>query len=234
MGWYKVSPLISKHKELNRVAKENKTKVNKVLGSVKKKYVKWIEARTFSELGDIIGTDKIKQLLNVGVDVWKAAYKKECKNNCEQPKELDELQEGIVFERHFKAIDSNNLSSSIKSENGKFFGNISFITFNPIVKDQTYSGEKSEHSLTSKSCFNTKKNYANDALAICEAAFRPGIHFVPVKSFEQQDIKALRCVRTRLVQNRTGTVNQIRSLAAEYGVTFPLGRGSYMVNYKVF
>jgi len=69
-----------------------------------------------------------------------------------------------------------------------------------------------------------QKNDANDALAICEAAFRPGIHYVPVKSIEQQDIKALRCVRTRLVQNRTATVNQIRSLAAEYGVTFPLGR----------
>ena len=69
-----------------------------------------------------------------------------------------------------------------------------------------------------------QKNDANDALAICEAAFRPGIHFVPVKSIEQQDIKSLRCVRTRLVLNRTATVNQIRSLAGEYGVTFPIGR----------
>lgn len=31
-------------------------------------------------------------------------------------------------------------------------------------------------------------------------------------------------MRTRLVQNRTATVNPIRSLAAEYGVTFPIGR----------
>lgn len=61
-------------------------------------------------------------------------------------------------------------------------------------------------------------------LLLCEVAFRPGIHFVPVKSIEQQYVKSLRCVRTRLVQNRTATVNQIRSLAAEYGVTFPLGK----------
>lgn len=69
-----------------------------------------------------------------------------------------------------------------------------------------------------------QKNDANDALAICEAAFRPNLHYVPVKSIEQQDIKSLRCVRTRTVQNRTATVNQIRSLSAEYGVTFPIGR----------
>lgn len=69
-----------------------------------------------------------------------------------------------------------------------------------------------------------QKNDANDALAICEAAFRPNIHMVPVKTVEQQDIKALRCVRSRLVQNRTAMVNQIRSLASESGLIFSVGR----------
>ena len=69
-----------------------------------------------------------------------------------------------------------------------------------------------------------QKNDSNDALAICEAAFRPGIFFVPIKSVEQQDIKSLRCVRSRLIKNRTVTSNQIRSLAGEYGITFPVGR----------
>jgi len=64
-----------------------------------------------------------------------------------------------------------------------------------------------------------QKNDTNDALAIFEAAFRPNIHMVPVKTFAQQDIKALRCVRSRLVQNRTAMVNQIRSLASESGIT---------------
>lgn len=58
---------------------------------------------------------------------------------------------------------------------------------------------------------------------ICEAAFRLGIYPVPVKSIEQQDIKALRCVRSRLVEQRTATANQIRSLSAEYGVIFLAG-----------
>lgn len=66
-------------------------------------------------------------------------------------------------------------------------------------------------------------NDANDALAIFEAAFRLGIHPVPVKSIEQQDIKSLRCVRSRLVEQRTATANQVRCLAAEYGVSFPVG-----------
>lgn len=68
-----------------------------------------------------------------------------------------------------------------------------------------------------------QKNDANDALAICEAAFRPHIHAVPIKTQEQRDIKALRTVRNTLVARRTATVNQVRALASEYGVVFPKG-----------
>ncbi|HAS6163784.1 TPA: IS110 family transposase [Vibrio vulnificus] len=66
-----------------------------------------------------------------------------------------------------------------------------------------------------------QKNDANDARAICEAFSRPDIHFVPVKSVEQQDLKALRSVRKRLVEQRTALANQIRGLVAEYGIIFP-------------
>ena len=45
-----------------------------------------------------------------------------------------------------------------------------------------------------------QKNDANDALAICETAFRPGIHFVGVKTIEQQDIKALHCALQFMVE----------------------------------
>lgn len=41
-----------------------------------------------------------------------------------------------------------------------------------------------------KAFVRSQKNDANDALAICETALRPGIHFVSVKTTEQQDIKA--------------------------------------------
>ncbi|WP_411369760.1 IS110 family transposase [Citrobacter braakii] len=45
-----------------------------------------------------------------------------------------------------------------------------------------------------------QKNGANDALAICETALRPGIHFVAIKTVEQQDIKALRSARQLVVE----------------------------------
>ena len=67
------------------------------------------------------------------------------------------------------------------------------------------------------------KSDARDALAICEAAQRPGIHLVPIKSIEQQDIQLLHRLRQRQVQHSTALANQIRSLGREYGVIFPTG-----------
>lgn len=65
------------------------------------------------------------------------------------------------------------------------------------------------------------KSDAKDALAICEAAQRPQLHTVPIKSVEQQDLQLLHRVRSRYVQMRTMLANQIRSIAQEYGVFFP-------------
>ena len=67
----------------------------------------------------------------------------------------------------------------------------------------------------------SNKNDANDAEAICEAVSRPHMRFVPAKSVEQQDIQSLHRVRSRLVSSRTGLVNQIRGLLAEYGIVLP-------------
>jgi len=62
------------------------------------------------------------------------------------------------------------------------------------------------------------KNDLNDAEAICDAASRPAIHSVAVKSAEQQAIQSLHRTRERLVHERTAKANQIRSLVAEEGV----------------
>lgn len=62
------------------------------------------------------------------------------------------------------------------------------------------------------------KNDYNDAEAIAEAAQRPTMRFVPVKSTAQQDIQNLHRQRERLKKERTALVNQIRGLLAEYGV----------------
>ena len=67
------------------------------------------------------------------------------------------------------------------------------------------------------------KNDAIDAEAIFEAASRPTMRFVPVKTITQQDLQALHRVRERLVCQRTALINQARGLLAEYGIVLPKG-----------
>lgn len=64
----------------------------------------------------------------------------------------------------------------------------------------------------------SNKNDANDAEAICEAAGRPNMRFVPIKTIEQQDMQAVHRIRSELVKQRTAKANQIRGLLAEYGI----------------
>ena len=62
------------------------------------------------------------------------------------------------------------------------------------------------------------KNDRTDAEAICEAAGRPGMHFVPVKSVTQQAQGMVLKVRETLVGQRTQLTNTLRGHAAEFGV----------------
>jgi error-prone DNA polymerase len=62
-----------------------------------------------------------------------------------------------------------------------------------------------------------KKNDAADAAAICEAAARPDVKCVPVKTVEQQGILALHTARSLLVKQQTMLANAIRGLATEFG-----------------
>jgi len=62
------------------------------------------------------------------------------------------------------------------------------------------------------------KNDANDAEAICEAASRPTMRFVALKTPDQQAGQALHRVRSRLVRARTALVNEVRGLLGEFGI----------------
>lgn len=62
------------------------------------------------------------------------------------------------------------------------------------------------------------KNDAIDAAAIAEAAVRPSMRFVPVKSTEHTDVQAIHRVRERLVTGRTALVNEMRGLLFEQGI----------------
>lgn len=70
----------------------------------------------------------------------------------------------------------------------------------------------------------SNKNDAADAEAIAEAAQRPTMRFVPIKSAEQQDIQSIHRMRSQAVEQRTAQVNPIRGLLAEYGLIIPQGR----------
>ena len=64
------------------------------------------------------------------------------------------------------------------------------------------------------------KNDANDAAAVCEAAGRPQMLFVPVKSIEQQSMLCVHRLREGFKAERTACINRIRGLLAEFGLVF--------------
>jgi transposase len=64
------------------------------------------------------------------------------------------------------------------------------------------------------------KNDMTDAAAICEAASRPTMRYVPIKSCEQQGVMALHRVREGLKQERTACINRMRGVLSEFGLVF--------------
>src|SRR5579863_9223700 len=60
-----------------------------------------------------------------------------------------------------------------------------------------------------------QKNDDRDAEAIAEAASRPTMRFVDLKSEEQLDLQTLHRVRSRLVAERTSLINQARAILLE-------------------
>ena len=68
-----------------------------------------------------------------------------------------------------------------------------------------------------------QKNDAIDAEAICEAAQRPSMRFVAVKSEEQQAAGLVFRTRDLLVRQRTQLINAVRGHLTEYGWIAPKG-----------
>jgi transposase len=69
------------------------------------------------------------------------------------------------------------------------------------------------------------KNDRNDAEAICEAAGRPGMHFVLAKTEDQQAQGMVLKVRATLVEQRTQLINALRGHAAKFGLVAAKGTG---------
>ena len=70
----------------------------------------------------------------------------------------------------------------------------------------------------------SRKNDYVDAEAIPEAVQRPTMRFVPIKTEDQLDLQALHRVRDRLVDRRTGVINQLRAFLLERGMVIRTGR----------
>jgi len=70
----------------------------------------------------------------------------------------------------------------------------------------------------------SQKNDDRDAEAIAEAATRPTMRFVELKSEEQLDMQTLHRARDRLVGERTALINQLRAILLERGTTVAKGR----------
>jgi transposase len=66
----------------------------------------------------------------------------------------------------------------------------------------------------------TGKNDMTDAAVVCEAASRPTMRFVPIKSAEQQAVMALHRVREGFKEERTACINRIRGVLAEFDLVF--------------
>ncbi len=62
-----------------------------------------------------------------------------------------------------------------------------------------------------------QKNDAADAEAICEAAQRPSMRFVPVKSADTQGAASVFRVRELLIRQRTPAINGLRGHLGEFG-----------------
>lgn len=70
----------------------------------------------------------------------------------------------------------------------------------------------------------SQKNDDRDAEAIAEAATRPTMRFVQLKSEQQLDMQTLHRARDRLVGERTALINQLRAVLLERGITVAQGR----------
>jgi transposase len=81
------------------------------------------------------------------------------------------------------------------------------------------------------------KNDAADAEGIVEAASRPTMRWIPVKTVEQQELGHLHSARERMVKHRTALVNEIKSFMHEHGILLTCSAkklyGEYLAKLEV-
>lgn len=93
---------------------------------------------------------------------------------------------------------------------------------------RTFEGQGHEVRLMSpeyvQPYVKAQKTDDRDAEAIAEAATRPTMRFVSLKTEAQLDLQSLHRARERLVLARTALINQLRAVLLERGLVMPKGR----------
>jgi transposase len=72
-----------------------------------------------------------------------------------------------------------------------------------------------------------QKNDDRDAEGVAEAATRPTMRFVELKTVDQLDMQTLHRSRERLVGERTALINQLRAVLLERGIVAPQGKRKF-------
>jgi transposase len=137
---------------------------------------------------------------------------------------------------HIHGIDSDGVIISRKTSRAKLVGVIEELAPATIAMEACGSAHYWGRRFLAAGCrvllinprfvkpfVKGSKNDAADAERIYEAAMRPTMRFILVKSVEQQDLQSLHRVRDRVVCARTALINHMRGLLAEYGVILPQG-----------
>ncbi|MEX3953952.1 IS110 family transposase [Paraburkholderia sp. EG287B] len=75
------------------------------------------------------------------------------------------------------------------------------------------------------------KNDRLDAEAICEAAGRPHMRFVAIKTADQQNVLLLHRMRNGFVEERTALVNRLRGELVEFGMFLPQGINAFRARF---
>jgi transposase len=142
---------------------------------------------------------------------------------------------------HIHGIDSDGVIISRKTSRSKLIETIEELTPETIAMEACASAHYWGRRFVAtghrvllinprfvKAFVKGSKNDAADAEGVYEAATRPTMRFVPVKSTEQQDLQSLHRVRDRLVCARTALINHMRGLLGEYGVILPQGAWRFL------
>ena len=137
---------------------------------------------------------------------------------------------------HLHGVSGDGVVLSRKVSRAKFFAAVTELAPSNIAMEACpsahYGGRRFQevghhvrliHPRFVKPFARGAKNDAIDAEAIFEAASRPTMRFVPVKTVAQQDLQAVHGVRERLVCQRTSLINQVRGLLTEYGIVLAKG-----------